>query len=120
MKLIDPKGAQTEEELYTNPYYDLAKLSHSVCGGYDYFNSDLFEIAVDEELHLKLRIDCDNACYHAIFREYLARYDFDYRLIRLYEASLFLSMLPLHMDREKKVLGFLLNAIDIMEGIRNE
>ena len=120
MKLIDPKGAETEEELYTNPYYDLAKLSHSVCGGYDYFNSDLFEITVDENMCLKVRLDCDNAPYAAIFSEYLKRYDLDAKLIRLYEASLFLSMLPLHMDREKKVLGFLLNAISIMEGIRNE
>ena len=29
LKLIDPKGALAEEDLYTDPYYDLAKLSHS-------------------------------------------------------------------------------------------
>ena len=120
MKLIDPKGAAVKEELYTNPYYDLAKLSHSICGGYDYFNSDLFEITVEEDMHLGVRLDCDNAPYKAVFEEYLKRYELDARLIRLYEASLFLSMLPLHMDREKKVLGFVLNAISIMEGIRNE
>ncbi len=120
MKLIDPKGAETEAELYTNPYYDLAKLSHSVCGAYDYFNSDLFEITLDDEMHLKLQVDCDNESYIAIFKEYLKRYRLDYDLIRLYETSLFLSMLPLHIDREKKVLGFLLNAIAIMEGLEHE
>ena len=29
LRLIDPKGALTEEDLWTNPYYDIAKLSHS-------------------------------------------------------------------------------------------
>jgi hypothetical protein len=32
LKFIDPKGAVTEDELWTNAYYDVAKLSHSVCG----------------------------------------------------------------------------------------
>ncbi|MBR3644651.1 MAG: hypothetical protein IKN57_14245 [Parasporobacterium sp.] len=120
MKLIDPKGALNEEELYTNPYYDVAKLSHSVCGAYDFFNSDLFEIVVDEDMKLKLRLDADTAQYQAVFMEYLNRYKLDPQLIRLYEASLFLSMLPLHIDREKKVLGLLLNAIGILEGIEIE
>lgn len=118
IRLIDPKGASSEDELYTNPYYDIAKLSHSICGSYDYFNSDQFEISLDEELKLKLTIDCDNAVYKDMFKEYLKKYELDYNLIRLYEASLFLSMLPLHMDREKKVLGFILNAIDIMDELR--
>ena len=26
LKFIDPKGALTEDELWTNPYYDVAKL----------------------------------------------------------------------------------------------
>ncbi len=120
LKLIDPKGAMSEEELYTNPYYDLAKLSHSICGSYDYFNSDLFEITIDDEMRWKLTVDCDNRVYCELFRKYLDQYDLDGKLIRLYEASLFLSMLPLHMDRQKKVLGFVFNAIEILEGLENE
>jgi hypothetical protein len=42
LKFIDPKGAVTEKELWTNAYYDVAKLSHSVCGRYDFFNNALF------------------------------------------------------------------------------
>lgn len=117
IRLIDPKGAMTEEELYTNPFYDLAKLSHSICGLYDYFNSDQYEIVLDENMHLSLKISSENEEYISIFKEYLKKYSLDYRLIRLYEASLFLSMLPLHIDREKKVLGFILNAIKIMDEI---
>ena len=32
---------------------------------------------------------------------------------------LFLSMLPLHMDRPQKVLAFVLKALDIMEWLDN-
>jgi len=47
----------------------------------------------------------------------LQRYGIDLALIRLYELSLFLSMLPLHMDRPHKVFGFVLNAIAILDSL---
>ena len=115
LRLIDPRGALDEDSLYMNPYYDLAKLSHSICGCYDYFNSDQFEIVMDETMKFHLSIDCDNEKYVNIFKKYLEKYELDYRLVRLYEASLFISMLPLHIDREKKVFAFVLNAVRILE-----
>ncbi len=121
LKLIDPRGASCEEDLYMNPFYDLAKLSHSVCGCYDYFNSDLFEISLEDDMFFKLSVmgDTYKEQYCKIFQEYLQQNQIDYALIRLYEASLFLSMLPLHIDREKKVFGFILNAIQILKEIEN-
>lgn len=117
LKLIDPKGATREENLYTDPYYDLAKLSHSVCGCYDFFNSGLYEISIKRDLKLALSIDADAQPYVEIFKEYLAKNGFDYALVRLYEASLFLSMLPYHMDQPGKVFGFLLNAVRILDEV---
>lgn len=117
LKLIDPKGALKEEDLYTDPYYDLAKLSHSICGCYDFFNSGLYEISIKRDLKLSLSIDVEEALYVEVFREYLEKNGYDYALVRLYEASLFLSMLPYHMDQPGKVFGFLLNAIRILEEV---
>ncbi|MBE5870308.1 MAG: hypothetical protein E7294_03455 [Lachnospiraceae bacterium] len=117
LKLIDPKGALEKEELYTDPYYDLAKLSHSICGCYDFFNSGLYQISVDRMMHCNLSIDTNPAPYIAVFKEYLKKYEYDYRLVRLYEASLFLSMLPYHMDQPGKVFGFILNAMRILEEV---
>ena len=116
--LIDPKGATQKEDMYMDPFYDLAKLSHSVCGHYDFFNSDLYEITFDENLGAKLTLDADNRKYVQIYKERLEKEGYDFRLIRLYEASLFLSMLPLHMDRPKKVFAFILNAVAILESLR--
>ena len=117
LKLIDPKGATKEEELWTNPYYDIAKLSHSICGRYDFFNSGLYDIKIEADMKLNLSLEFNNAEYMELFRDYLERYGFDYNMVRVYEASLFLSMLPLHMDNPQKVFGFLLNAINILEEV---
>ena len=117
LKFIDPKGALTERELWTNPYYDVAKLSHSVCGCYDFFNNALFEIRIDESFACTLDIPFDNSKYIQIFRCRLKEQGYDYLTVRLYEASLFLSMLPLHIDYPHKVFGFILNTCRILEEI---
>lgn len=117
IRLIDPKGAGKEEDIWTDPWYDLAKLSHSICGRYDFFNSGLYRIQVGEELELKLKLDFENQPYIDLFRRYLTENQFAYSVVRLYEASLFLSMLPLHLDNPQKVFGFLLNGMEILKEV---
>jgi thiamine kinase-like enzyme len=118
LRLIDPKGALTEEEIWTNPYYDIAKLSHSICGLYDFINTGLFDIQLDETLKLCLVMAEEMASYKDIFKKYLEQKNIDYVRVRLYETSLFLSMLPLHAENEKKVLGYILNAVQIMKEVK--
>ncbi len=55
----------------------------------------------------------------AYFKEKLEVEGFDYETIRVLECSLFLSMLPLHIDYPAKVLSFILNAINILEELDN-
>lgn len=119
LKLIDPKGALNESDLWTDPYYDLAKLSHSICGRYDFFNSGLYDIKIEADLKLDLKVEFDNTQQIAIFKKCLQENGFDYRLVRLYEASLFLSMLPLHLDNPQKVFAFLLNAVNILDEVEH-
>ncbi len=117
LKMVDPKGALSEDDMYMDPYYDVAKLSHSICGHYDFFNSDLYEITVSADMKARVRVDADNRQYVELFKESLSRFGVDFVLVRLYEASLFLSMLPLHMDRPQKVFGFIMNALAIMDSL---
>lgn len=117
LKFIDVKGALKEEDLWTNPFYDIAKLSHSVCGRYDFFNNNMFEIKLNMDLKLELEVDFDNTVYIEIFKKFLIKNGYDFKTVRILEASLFLSMLPLHMDNPKKVYGLLLNAINIMRSV---
>jgi hypothetical protein len=116
LKFIDPKGALTEEELWTDPLYDLAKLSHSILGLYDFINNDLFSVGAAGDGRLELRINAGPlTAYQKLFVDRLEAHGFDPRRVRLCEASLFLSMLPLHMDHPRKVLGFALNALHILD-----
>lgn len=118
LKLIDPKGALKEEELYMDPYYDLAKLSHSICGSYDFFNTGLYQVSMDRDMKWMLQIDCDASTYKEIFKEKLLQSGYSYEKVRVLEAGLFLSMLPYHMDQPGKVFGFLLNAVKILEEVK--
>ncbi len=78
-------------------------------------NSALFGIEVGEDMKLSLTVDSDVEEYRKIFDEKLAEAGVDKKTVRLFECSLFLSMLPLHMDRPQKVMAFILNAIRIMD-----
>lgn len=120
LKFIDPKGVLTEEELWTNPYYDIAKLSHSICGNYDFFNNALFDVKIDSSFSYVLEIPFDNQRYVELFRKKLEENGYDYLSVRIYEASLFLSMLPLHIDNPHKVFGFILNVKNILEMIEKD
>ena len=55
-----------------------------------------------------------------IFKEKVEENGFDYLTVRIYEASLFLSMLPLHIDNPHKVFGFILNVKNILEEIEKD
>lgn len=120
LKFIDPKGAMEEKELWINPYYDVAKLSHSVCGRYDFFNNALYDIRVNEHFECELLLEFDNTRYVDLFKKKLEENGYDYQTVRIYEVSLFLSMLPLHMDYPHKVLGFILNIQNILKEIEKD
>ena len=117
MRLIDPRGAEKNEEIYSDPLYDVAKLSHSISGQYDFINSGLFVITLDDSMGLKLEMDSDVREYKRIFERKLKEAGVDVPTVRLFECSLFLSMLPLHIDRPGKVMAFILNAVKILDEI---
>ncbi|MQT48240.1 hypothetical protein GHO40_16155 [Pseudomonas helleri] len=121
MKLIDPKGALNEEGLWTHPLYDLCKVSHSALGDYDFINNGLYDLGFTDSNELFLRFKHTNhAMLKPIFLQRLKAAGHDVRVMRLGEASLFLSMLPLHIDYPNKVIAFLLNARQILDEVESE
>jgi hypothetical protein len=119
VKFIDTKGALSENDLWTDPYYDLAKLSHSILGNYDFINNELFSVSLDNTLELQMSLKSRNLSFHQqTFVRKMDDLGYDMRVIRLCEASLFLSMLPLHIDNPRKVVAFILNAINILEELK--
>ncbi len=115
VRFIDPRGAASEEEIWGDPYYDMAKLSHSIIGSYDFVNNGLFDVVVGEDLMIELRIaGPPRGVREEHFVERVREAGFDPVRMRLYEASLFLSMLPLHAEDPRKLLGFVLTAAQIL------
>ena len=72
---------------------------------------------MNKNMKFALKVNFNNEKYVELFKQYLQKYGYDYKMVRLYEASLFLSMLPLHIDNPHKVFGFILNAINILKEI---
>ncbi len=121
LKLIDPKGALTEEELWTHPIYDLCKISHSALGDYDFINNGMYSVTFSDANDLVLVLKHTNqALQKPIFLEQVASHGHDPLAMRIGEASLFISMLPLHIDYPNKVIAFMLRAKQILDEIENE
>lgn len=121
LKLIDPKGAISESELWTHPYYDVCKISQCILGGYDYINNGQFSITMSESGKFQLNIEyATNQNLKHIFLNKVVESGYDINLVRIGEVSLFLSMLPLHCDSPKKLLAFMLTAKQIMDEIEEK
>ena len=106
--LVDPRGVVDGEDGLLPSYYDLAKISQCLLGGYDFINN---------EVNYTPRITL-NGPLVAAFKEFLERFEQSYELTRIFEVSHFFSMLPLHISSPKKVLAFSKNAIDLFEEFR--
>lgn len=122
IRLIDPRGATTRDDAMMHPLYDIAKFSHSVCGGYDFVNNALFSVEVDAALALELHTHRGGVpdWMKDAFADRLAQEGWDFAQVRAVEASLFLSMLPLHLDHPRKLLSFALIAKDIIETLEGK
>jgi hypothetical protein len=118
LKLIDPKGAAVSEDIWTHPLYDLCKFSHSALGDYDFINSGLYRLGFTDTNHLTLDIAYSNQPQlKPVFLRLVADLGHDVSVMRLAEASLFLSMLPLHIDHPNKAMAFLLKAHTILDEV---
>lgn len=102
IRFVDPRGCLDENSLYMDEYYDLAKLSHSVFGNYEGI------------IHGHPRKTQD---LESIFLSYLEKKEVSFGLLRVYEASLFLSMIPLHSENEQHVEQFKKNCYGILKEI---
>ncbi len=120
-RLIDPRGAQTLDAAWMHPLYDLAKFSHSILGGYDFINNGLFECQLDTSLGLSLKLERGGPpeWAQAAFLHALAQSGVSARVVRAYELSLFLSMLPLHRDNPRKLPAFCLTACAIIDELEH-
>lgn len=114
IKLIDPKGF---DDCYLSSIYDISKLSHSVLGGYDFIVNAKSGIEYTADMRAMSHI-CIRKDDIKLFKQFLKSISMDYYHVRLVEASLFLSMLPLHIDNKRKVFLLALRAVEILNEVK--
>ncbi len=118
VRLIDPRGSFGENcrGIYGDRRYDLAKLTHSATGHYDYFVNGLFQVeqkGADEfQLHLKLRKN--HTLLAGLHDDLLRAQQADAREISMLTGLLFLSMLPLHAEDQNRQTAFLLRGLQFL------
>ncbi len=123
MKLIDPRGiSETGEEAYLPIYYDLAKLSHSFLGLYDLIAHDLMKTELVDGTDLQVTNDFPSDYLNRLakcFKAFLEPQGFQLSEIRLLEASLFLSMIPLHRESNTRMVTQILQAMVLLKQSEN-
>jgi dTDP-glucose pyrophosphorylase len=97
-KFIDPRGSFGEAGIFGDARYDVAKLLHSLDGGYDFLIHDMFEVnRHGTDLTLQQFFPENRA---EVLRAFAAVFGPRFPLsdVRLIEGLLFLSMGALHED----------------------
>ncbi|WP_314762855.1 hypothetical protein [uncultured Selenomonas sp.] len=97
MRLIDPRGKFGIFDIYGDVRYELAKIFHTLEGDYDFIIEDLFEVSVEGST-ITYQINASKSSAFRLFCEVFRSKLENVRAIRLIEATLFLSMIPLHSD----------------------
>ena len=107
--MIDPKAHHNKElDIFglMDPNYDLSKLNHSFKYLYDSVVNNLFSIECSElNVNLKIFSPKDYDYINMQFANLLIANSIDEELLRILTANLFISMLPLHIDDEEKLIA---------------
>lgn len=118
VKLVDPRGKFGPFDIYGDPRYELAKLAHSVDGLYDLIIKERFELAYEPDARsIKFEIvRPDGPDLYSIMQECLAPIiDGRLRQVELIEATLFLSMVPLHAESVRQQLAMLATGLQLLD-----
>ncbi|WP_010433890.1 hypothetical protein [Vibrio cyclitrophicus] len=119
VKTIDPRGMTPtgEQTIYGDLRYDLAKLSHSILGMYDWIIAGYYEVSINNN---NINFDFpENNQYKETQQSFIKMVEVEFGLTaqNLYamQVQLFLSMLPLHADDQERQKALFANAFRLYE-----
>jgi dTDP-glucose pyrophosphorylase len=114
IKLIDPRGSFGEKGILGDPRYDLAKLTHSALGLYDFIVSDLCQLEMTgNEVYLSFPKPHSIASVSDQFSATFLN-DSNRKEVGLITAWLFLSMLPLHNDSPQRQISLAIRGLQLL------
>ena len=96
-RIIDPRGVWGKS-CFGDIKYDVAKLRHSITGGYDFITNNLFSARLEgNEINYQIFDQEKHFFMSQYFDSKIGKY-WDLEQIKFIEGLLFLSMLPIHND----------------------
>ena len=105
-KLIDPRG-KWGSTVFGDVKYDVAKLRHSLVGGFDTIVNGLCTASLTKSNHVSMKIfEPKNHQQICKYLDELIQSRWNLNEIKLIEGLLFISMLPLHKDHFERQLAF--------------
>lgn len=114
IKTIDPRGITTKGDLsiYGFVHYDIAKISHSVIGLYDWIIAGYYKVSINNfDIKFELPDAEDLSEIQSIFIDTIMKgYAISKVEIYAMQIQLFLSMLPLHSDDANRQDALFANA----------
>lgn len=120
VRVIDPRGEFGKFDIYGDIRYDLAKLSHSIQGKYDFIIEDLFELEKKHtEINYMIYYSDGHKQIEELYLKELEKYTSDIYSIEFIEALLFFSMIPLHKDYPNRQILMLATAVKLIDNIIN-
>lgn len=122
VRLIDPRGEFGGIGVYGDSLYDLAKLSHSLEGDYDFLVNNLFDLDISgQNILLQPHFTARHQRIRRLYQAWLERhYSKEQTRIRFIQSLLFISMVPLHSDRPRSQGAFLSRGLELASRIAEE
>lgn len=118
LKMIDPRGVFGKTQFFGDPYYDLAKISHSCSGGYEYFIYDQFQVDVESnKFFLDFKNESNKNKINSKFVDLVEEYKFDYQKIKLIEGCIFVGMCARHYDSLERQKAMFITGLKILNEI---
>tara|TARA_B100001093_G_scaffold517257_1_gene598309 strand:+ start:265 stop:1221 length:957 start_codon:yes stop_codon:yes gene_type:complete len=117
VKLIDPRGKFGTYFNRGDIYYDLAKIRHSLNGGYEYLIYDKFTLNKLKNMYIFKFHNDNNKKILKIFDKYIFS-KYDYNKIKLIEGTIFIGMCARHYDNSKRQLAMYLTGLKILNEIK--
>tara|TARA_Y100000992_G_scaffold255828_1_gene189125 strand:+ start:9775 stop:10737 length:963 start_codon:yes stop_codon:yes gene_type:complete len=117
LKFVDPRGKFGNKDFYGNHYYDLAKLSHSVNGGYEYFIFDEFNLNIESEnIDLKFSNDNKNKISKILMNK-INLHGYDSNLVSLIEGIIYVGMCARHYDSIERQKAMFVTGVDLLNKV---
>ncbi|QDC89753.1 hypothetical protein FIT80_06150 [Candidatus Methylopumilus universalis] len=120
IKVIDPRALDYKNNfyLYGDLRYDIAKLTHSVVGLYDFIIAEAYQLDLDfseKKINFKFHIHADARTIEIIecFKQFKFIQFLKAKDVMHITILLFLSMLPLHNENRKLQFALIANALRV-------